>query len=231
MSRLKELEQKLLITFEDLRLSKLEKYELQKLVTECSEEERRFLKNRAFAIFREHLNHFEDAADAYSWLERCVKALALPQNHLAKPRVYFSPGETCRQAIVHEIKNAREKIQICVFTISDNVISEALLQAFEKGIDLKIITDNEKKEDRGSDINALKNAGIAVREDASPDHMHHKFAIFDNDVLINGSFNWTRSASLRNHENIVVHRQPQLVAEFQREFARLWTQFSKEGRR
>lgn len=43
-------------------------------------------------------------------------------------------------------------------------------------------------------------------------HMHHKFAIVDARLLINGSFNWTRQAVLYNQENCVITDNPQLVS-------------------
>jgi phosphatidylserine/phosphatidylglycerophosphate/cardiolipin synthase-like enzyme len=42
-------------------------------------------------------------------------------------------------------------------------------------------------------------------------HMHHKFAIVDARLLINGSFNWTRQAVLYNQENCVITDNLQLV--------------------
>ena len=53
--------------------------------------------------------------------------------------------------------------------------------------------------------------------------MHHKFAIADAARLLNGSFNWTRSASRVNEENVMVTSEPAAVAAFRAEFERLWT--------
>lgn len=41
--------------------------------------------------------------------------------------------------------------------------------------------------------------------------MHHKFAVIDGRLLVNGSFNWTRQAVLYNQENCVVTDNAQLV--------------------
>ena len=62
--------------------------------------------------------------------------------------------------------------------------------------------------------------------DDDPSHMHHKFVIRDQQILANGSFNWIRSASLRNQENILVTDQPARVADFLAQFERLWRQFA-----
>jgi phosphatidylserine/phosphatidylglycerophosphate/cardiolipin synthase-like enzyme len=56
-------------------------------------------------------------------------------------------------------------------------------------------------------------------------HMHHKFAIFDGERLINGSYNWTRGAANVNYENVVDTSASGLVAAFAAEFQRLWNKF------
>ena len=56
--------------------------------------------------------------------------------------------------------------------------------------------------------------------------MHHKFCIVDGLTLINGSFNWTRSASERNQENIVISRDSRLLSQFQQQFDTLWENFA-----
>ena len=79
--------------------------------------------------------------------------------------------------------------------------------------------------DLGSDISEFVANKIPVKTDDGPSHMHHKFAIFDNQYLLNGSFNWTRSASRKNNENIVVDATPHLVASFSEAFESLWKAF------
>ena len=72
----------------------------------------------------------------------------------------------------------------------------------------------------------MARAGIDVRMDRSPHHMHHKFAIFDGSVLLNGSYNWTRSAFLSNRENLLVTTHTSLVAQFSNEFDAMWNDFA-----
>jgi cardiolipin hydrolase len=136
--------------------------------------------------------------------------------------VYFNPGETCLNAIIAGINSTQRSLNICVFTISDDRITRAILQAHRKGIKVKIITDNEKLYDKGSDIRELAQAGIPVRLDNTPNHMHHKFAILDDRAVLTGSYNWTRSAAQYNHENLIVSDDREMVKDFSREFDRLW---------
>jgi mitochondrial cardiolipin hydrolase len=112
-----------------------------------------------------------------------------------------------------------------VFTIADDRLSDELAAAHKRGVTVRIISDNDKRFDDGSDIARLAHAGIEVRLDDSPFHMHHKFAMFDGKTVANGSFNWTRTASTSNHENLVVSRDAYLVRCFGGQFDQMWAKF------
>lgn len=139
-------------------------------------------------------------------------------------RAYFSPGNDCLNAIIAAIQQAGHAVKICVFTISDDRITAAIRQAHAAGIQVKVLTDNEKLFDKGSDIRELALAGVLIRVDVTQYHMHHKFAIIDNEVLLTGSYNWTRSAANYNHENLLVTNQPDIVNAYLTEFDSLWQQ-------
>lgn len=147
---------------------------------------------------------------------------AIPTGEKEINAAYFSPGFECQQAIISAINNAQHAIKICVFTISDDQITAAILQAFERKIPIKLLTDNEKLLDAGSDIRQLAQQGLDIRTDNTRYHMHHKFALIDNEILITGSYNWTRSAAMYNHENIIVSSNKTLVADFLKQFDMLW---------
>jgi mitochondrial cardiolipin hydrolase len=142
-------------------------------------------------------------------------------------RAFFSPGDDCLNEINRLLRTCQRQCDICVFTITDDRISEHILRAHQRGVLVRIITDDSKIGDPGSDILRLKQAGIAVMVDVTPAHMHHKFAIFDGTTLLNGSYNWTRSASKENEENIVVSEDAALIAEFQWQFDQLWKSLSE----
>ena len=89
---------------------------------------------------------------------------------------------------------------------------------------VRLITDDEKSHDLGSDVKRLAAAGIPVRMDREADHMHHKFAVVDGTVLVNGSYNWTRGAT-NNWENLHLTSSRRVVEPFQEEFERLCREF------
>lgn len=143
---------------------------------------------------------------------------------------YFSPGDECWQHIVHRLQKAIQTADLCVFTITDDRISRAILDAHHRGVKVRIISDAEKANDLGSDLKQFADSGIEVKlmrvvshtDPHAGGHMHHKFAIFDGRNLINGSYNWTRGAANINHENLIDITDAGLLRRFTAEFERLW---------
>jgi len=150
-----------------------------------------------------------------------------PSQQKITSHAFFSPGEDCLNAIILAIDDAEKTMKICVFTISDDRISEAIVRAHRRGVSIQIITDNKKLHDAGSDIRELAAKGLNVRVDKTRSHMHHKFAIFDETRVLTGSYNWTRSAAMFNHENILITDNLSIVQDYSREFDRLWESMMK----
>ncbi|MGB0883729.1 MAG: phospholipase D-like domain-containing protein [Flavobacteriales bacterium] len=204
---------------------KTQKWERKKWL-EFTETERpiNFEKNEVLDWFSEYLEEQPEEAQAESVLKTANfihQFFEAEQN-----KVCFSPGEACRELIINQIKQAKEQIYICVFTLSDNQISDALLDVYEsKSIDIKIITDDDKSYDRGSDIHYLIKKGVNIRFDDARHHMHHKFAIFDSKRVLTGSYNWTRSAAAYNQENIILNNSKGVTKAYKTEFKRLWNSF------
>lgn len=223
-----QLDRRLRETALDCTLDNDEKLELRALGAEAGAEQLRYLRNRAFAITRE-LVTAEPARtlDALRWLEQVVRTLDLSAAvAVATHSAFFAPGDSCLRKLVELCRQARRSIDICVFTIADDRLSEEILQAHRRGVAVRIISDDDKRLDDGSDIERLAANGIETRLDDSRFHMHHKFALFDRSRLANGSFNWTRSASTSNNENLVVSDDAYLVRCFGGQFDQLWERFA-----
>ena len=217
-------------SFDDKVISKSEKTALHKLFEELKEDHEalNFLRNRAFDIVNEYAQkNKRDIKSAMKWLEDVIRLVDNEREveEIKSSKACFSPGKNCSEQIRSLIRNAEHKIDICVFTISDDDISGEILEAKKRGVNVRIITDDDKSHDMGSDISKFIEQGINVEMDHSSAHMHHKFAIFDREALVNGSFNWTKSASDYNQENIVVLYEPKLINMFQDEFNKLWKKF------
>lgn len=214
-------------TLKDYRVSRGERRVVRQILDELNadEQQRDFFRHRAFAIAREELAD-PTAHKVVDWLEEIIKALdhtPVPAKSTeVRSEASFSPGHDCLQTIRALLAGTRRKVDICVFTITDNRISDAIVDCHARGVQVRVITDDDKSGDRGSDIDRLENVGVPVRVDHSPYHMHHKYAIFDDKTLLTGSYNWTRSAAEVNEENIITTGDAALVKQFSGHFAELW---------
>ena len=219
------LEEALKATLADYRLTRSEKRALAGVVKPIADDPQQmaYARSVAFKLIRSEFTSPDQLA-MLEWLEDVVKVLqadTAPTNP-AKPEAYFSPRDRCPERIVRLFDSARKSVDVCVFTITDNRITEAILEAHRRRVAIRVISDDDKSEDLGSDIELLSRRGIPVRVDRTPYHMHHKFAIFDSRRLLTGSYNWTRSAAENNEENFVVTGDSDLLVSFRRAFDDLW---------
>lgn len=213
----------LIKTLSDRRLSGSEREALRQVLDNLHADTPTlaFYRHRAFELARAETTD----PQVLDWLEDVLKLLQAP---VAAPtstmisEACFSPGHPCADRIAGLFARARRTVDACVFTITDDRIASAMLEAHRRGIALRVITDNDKALDLGSDIERLRAAGIRVRIDRTAYHMHHKFAVFDGDMLLNGSYNWTRSAAENNHENFVLTGDRRLIDGFAAAFEKLW---------
>lgn len=210
-------------TLSDFRVSRGEKRILTAMLREQQGDPQKlaFLQHRAFELARQELLS-PNAVKVLEWLEDVTKAFKEPRPELPEIEAYFSPGEDCLNTIRRLFRTAQEKIDVCVFTITDNRIVEGMVEAHARNVVIRIITDDDKSLDRGSDIGRLENLGVPVRRDQSRHHMHHKYAVFDGRTMLTGSYNWTRSAAEFNEENLIVTDDARLSAIFSDQFQRLW---------
>jgi phosphatidylserine/phosphatidylglycerophosphate/cardiolipin synthase-like enzyme len=213
-------------TLEDRRLSRAERRDLADRLRGPGADEAHLAscRARAFAAARAALRDPADG-DLLDWLEDVLKALQPPTGvDPAAPasEAFFSPGDDCARQIIGLLARARRAVDICVFTITDDRISGAILDAHRRGVALRIISDNMKEDDEGSDLSRFRAAGIPLRVDRTVFHMHHKFAIFDGALLLTGSYNWTRGAARDNEENFITTPDRRLIASFTAAFGRLW---------
>lgn len=226
-----ELEEAFRRTLDDRRLTRGERRALTEIVDELDPApgERAILLGRAFEVAADALSRHADR-EVLDWLLGVARIVALPPSARSPhdteiAEACFGPCENCSLRLRMLIAESSSSLDVCVFTITDNALAEALLAAHGRGLNVRVITDDLTSLDPGSDVFRLRDAGVAVRFDGRPEHMHHKFAVFDRRLLVTGSYNWTRTAARHNHENILITDQKPLVSAFLGEFERLWNDF------
>ena len=140
--------------------------------------------------------------------------------------VCFSPEGQCSTVLIEEIDRAQETIHAAVYTFTDTNVAEALAEAHLRGVEVQIAMDPWYG--TGGAVNEdvrsyLEGQGAQARLCPSPAGiMHHKFAVFDGNVVLTGSYNWTLSADNINDENLVRLVRSEIAAQYEDEFDRIW---------
>ncbi|KAI8335882.1 hypothetical protein BC941DRAFT_429656 [Chlamydoabsidia padenii] len=148
----------------------------------------------------------------------------LSSGHFAKS--YFFPSKESFNAFISVLNSAKKSIDVCVFSLTDDDVADALIAAKKRKVNIRIITDNQQAAGVGADAERLqRDHGIPYKTDHTTGYMHNKFAVVDSKTLINGSFNWSKGARFKNRENIMITNLPFCIKEFQAEFDALWKEF------
>jgi len=218
-------------TLDDYRMSRAEKRELAEKLKRIDLDEHRQARCHAMAFDIARGSTEPANADlTIDWLEEVTKVLRRAAESETpaggNADALFSPGDHCWNRINGLLRAARKRADLCVFTITDDRITSEILEAYKRGVRIRVITDNDKAFDAGSDAERLARAGVEVKVDRTSNHMHHKFALFDQGRLLTGSYNWTRSAAQYNEENFIITDDRSLIVPFAEEFERLWKEFA-----
>jgi cardiolipin hydrolase len=139
-----------------------------------------------------------------------------------------------------------------MYIFTSKILADALKSVYEKGVKIYVIVDHSMEAASGTQIQNLKEKGIAVKICYS-NTLHHKFCLIDvpynnnvfategssetvmncddkpcqvnipkNGILINGSLNWTREALTSNYENFIVTSNRKVINEYYDEFVERW---------
>ena len=140
-------------------------------------------------------------------------------------QVYFSrTNQQVDEIIVGLIDNTGKTIDIAVYSITRQSITDAIIRAHQRGVVVRMVVDESQAGGVGSRVASLETSGINLKRivHTGSAQMHHKFAVIDDRITITGSFNWTTNAVMNNDENFVVITSARVAGEFQTEFERLW---------
>jgi phospholipase D len=126
-------------------------------------------------------------------------------------QVYFSPKGHCTKAILQAIAKANHSIFVMAYSFTSEEISQALVKAHQKGVDVKVLIDRSQIKGLKSQIPTLLKAGIPLWIDPAKGLAHNKVMILDKTWVLTGSFNFTKNAEKRNAENLLLIHDPRLA--------------------
>jgi phosphatidylserine/phosphatidylglycerophosphate/cardiolipin synthase-like enzyme len=162
--------------------------------------------------------------------------------------VAFSPGEGVQidAAIANQIGAARRRIRLCALIVTSHTILGALSdELHDDAIDFQGVYDRTQMADVRRqwqeaghheavlhlfDALATRMAGKdskPYQPDSPHDFMHNKVVVCD-DVVVTGSFNFSRSATF-NAENILFIHSPEVAAKYCAYIEELGREFGNRG--
>lgn len=141
----------------------------------------------------------------------CTLAVAMPPSEIT---VYFSPGGGCTEAIVRELNAAKKAVYVQAYSFTSAPIAGALVEAHKRGVQVTVILDKGQRSERYSSADFISRAGIATLIDERHAIAHNKVMVIDGEVVITGSFNFTKAAEEKNAENLLVIRDAELAAKY-----------------
>lgn len=140
----------------------------------------------------------------------CSSAETTSVTSISKIDVCFSPGGNCTRVIIKELDAARSEILVQAYSFTSTPIAAAIVRAHKRGVLVKVILDKSQDREGYSSITFLKNAGIPTFVDSAHAIAHNKVIIIDVEVVITGSFNFTKAAEEKNAENLLIIRSKDL---------------------
>ena len=111
--------------------------------------------------------------------------------------LYMLPEKTALNAVLQLLDEAKDTIQVAMFTLSHPKIIEKLEHAQKRGVNVKVIIDRYTKQPK-TELSLCHAEGPAL--------LHHKWALIDHKHLIVGSTNWTKAGFTKNFEAFAILR-------------------------
>jgi phosphatidylserine/phosphatidylglycerophosphate/cardiolipin synthase-like enzyme len=137
------------------------------------------------------------------------------------------------QRLIQRIDKAQFSIDACFYSLSDTSVQNALVRAYKRGVNVRLIYDADHEI---SSISAIQSAGLPVIQDdfgsnESTGIMHNKFVVFDHkdntsfsdDWVWTGSWNPSFSTPYPTPVENCIEIQDQALAEiYTTEFEEMW---------
>jgi phosphatidylserine/phosphatidylglycerophosphate/cardiolipin synthase-like enzyme len=153
--------------------------------------------------------------------------------------LYMSPSDGTKESILSAIATADYSISFCIFSFTDDDISDAMEAQLEDvpGLTIRGVFDETQAGSQYSEIHKMLDWGnqVEVLVDAVTDSagaekfLHHKYLLVDagyedsDPLVITGSCNWSTNGFSYNDENTIISYHPDIVdlylSEFEERFA------------
>ncbi len=125
--------------------------------------------------------------------------LSQPYNALAITETYLTPYDNAEARLIVFLDQAQRYCYIASYSITNRNVINKLIQLHYRGVDVQVITDRTQAAGKNEQaaLAALQANGIPVFAGKSVANglLHVKFAVIDDHLVEDGSWNFTASAN------------------------------------
>ena len=123
-------------------------------------------------------------------------------------RVLFAPDHNPEMEVMKQMLKARKRIDFAIFTFSKSSgIDDTMIRLRDLDMPIRGAFDARQGGQPWAAIPNLKKAGVKlfkVSSGGGVGKLHHKLMVLDDQVVVAGSFNYTKPATQFNDENIII---------------------------
>jgi len=117
------------------------------------------------------------------------------------------------------IGRAERTLDIAAFEFDNRILTEAVLEAQRRGIQVRVVTDDEHGlGSSGTTLGQLAEAGVPIVTDKSASLMGDKFVLLDGQIVWTGSWNYAETSTYKSNENALVFESVEVAMLYQAEF-------------
>jgi len=142
------------------------------------------------------------------------------------PRVVFSPEGGTDARLLEAIAACDRSVDVAIFSFYSSAVADALIAAQGRGVAVRVAADVSQSH-RSPAIKALVAAGVTLKLSAGRGGvgvLHHKYILFDREMLSAGSYNLSQNAEKFNFESQFFSADGGDLAGYQDEFEAVWAQ-------
>jgi cardiolipin hydrolase len=140
--------------------------------------------------------------------------------------VMLSRNGSIAETIERLIRKHKNNFDAALYRFNNQRLARALGEARQNGTRVRLVLDRSRYEESTATQELLESRALPFRllhgRQGPGSKMHHKFALFGDDLVLTGSYNWTLASEDQNYENLLILREPEHINIYRTEFEMLW---------
>ncbi|MBM7109674.1 Phospholipase D precursor [Brevibacillus laterosporus] len=126
--------------------------------------------------------------------------------------------------LINVINSATSTLDIAIYSLTHPDIVKAIKDTKARGVSVRIITDEQQSSGKTQKeaLKFLSGAGIPIKINKHSGLQHLKVTLTDGKIATTGSFNYSKAASTKNDEVLMVLYDPEVARAFEEQFNRMW---------